>query len=172
MPTNRRFQHLFHVVDWVPTIAELLGIQPTSLEKLDGISQVQSLSEDKPKRTELFGGYACCNDHNQRWWGPSLRYLNYKIVQGGSGGPDETNPNPPGTDAIQLPGGNESGNQTTPYLLFDLLKDPQEQNNIAHLYPNVLQDMINKLRLYRKSFVYPQSNDDSLCKFTGLVNDT
>jgi hypothetical protein len=192
---HRRFRHLFHVVDWLPTIAEWVNVIPRLQTRLDGVSQVDALSgsnEGLPARTELFGGYAQClsdNSKNPSWWGPSLRHLNWKIVQGESGGPDAKETFPPGTEQIQLPGGEDeyeynkinsnsnSNNNTktinkTKYLLFDLEKDPSEENDISELYPEVLTKMIYKLKLYRKSFVYPQINDDSQCPFTGLVNTT
>ena len=196
---HRRFRHLFHVVDWFPTIAEWVNVIPRLQTRLDGVSQVGALSDSSydgglPARTELFGGYAqCLSDpsKNPSWWGPSLRHLNWKIVQGESGGPDANEMFPPGTKQIQLPGGDEdesntisSSNNTnnsnnnlttlyrTKYLLFDLEKDPSEENDISELYPEVLTKMIYKLKLYRKSFVYPQINDDSQCPFTGLVNTT
>merc|ERR1719464_699399 len=39
----RRFRHLFHVVDWFPTIAEWLNVVPRHQTRLDGVSQVDSL---------------------------------------------------------------------------------------------------------------------------------
>jgi arylsulfatase A-like enzyme len=172
--TQRRFQYLFHVVDWLPTLADWIGILPRNATALDGISQANALRYNTPAREELFGGYAQCwprNDdprEHHYWWGPSLRVRNWKIIQGQSAGPDETNPFPMGDVSIQPPG--ESLQQQ--YLLFDLIKDPQEENNVADLYPDILKDMIYKLKLYRQSFVYPQRNDDSDCHFTGLVNTT
>jgi len=191
LDTHRRFRHLFHVVDWFPTVAEWVNVIPRLQTQLDGVSQVGALSDSSndglPARTELFGGYAqCLSDpsKNPIWWGPSLRHLNWKIVQGESGGPDANETLPPGTKQIQLPGGDDESNRIsssnnnlttinkTRYLLFDLEKDPSEENDISELYPEVLTKMIYKLKLYRKSFVYPQINDDSQCPFTGLVNTT
>merc|ERR1712157_620066 len=39
IPTKQRLPHLFHVVDWLPTLAELIGVSPQGKE-LDGISQL------------------------------------------------------------------------------------------------------------------------------------
>ncbi|OEU20326.1 putative N-acetylgalactosamine-4-sulfatase [Fragilariopsis cylindrus CCMP1102] len=174
---HRRFRHLFHVVDWFPTIAEWINVIPRHQTRLDGVSQVGALSDSSnsdglPARTELFGGYAqCLSDpsKNPSWWGPSLRHLNWKIVQGESGGPDANETFPPGTKQIH---NNLTTINKTKYLLFDLEKDPSEENDISELHPEVLTKMIYKLKLYRKSFVYPQINDDSQCPFTGLVNTT
>ena len=175
-PHRRRiFRHLFHVVDWFPTLAEWVGVVPLNQTNLDGISQVDALAGNNdglPARTELFGGYAQCEDNfptqYSNWWGPAIRHLNWKLVQGESAGADANTRWPPGSHIIQPPG----DNATSKYLLFDLEKDPREEHDLSELYPDVLQKMIYKLKLYRKSFVYPQINDDSNCPFTGLVNTT
>ena len=175
--SSRRFQHLFHVVDWFPTLAEWVGVVPLNETVLDGISQAEALaSGDSPARTELFGGYAFWKDHSTHaWWGPSLRHLNWKLVQGASAGPDAKNPLPPGSKDISPPGekfNNSTNNSTNDYLLFDLDHDPGEENDLSTAYPEILQKMIYRLKLYRKYFVYPQVNDDSNCPFPGLVNTT
>ena len=175
-PHRRRiFRHLFHVVDWFPTLAQWVGVVPLNQTNLDGISQVDALAGNNdglPARTELFGGYAQCEDNFPKqysnWWGPAIRHLNWKLVQGESAGADANTRWPPGSHIIQPPG----DNATSKYLLFDLEKDPREEHDLSELYPDVLQKMIYKLKLYRKSFVYPQINDDSNCPFTGLVNTT
>ncbi len=166
----RRFQHLFHAVDWFPTLAEWVGVVPLNQTALDGISQAENLSSgQEPARTELFGGYAFWRDseypnENHWWWGPSIRHLNWKLVQGTSGGPDASDPMPNGTRNILPPGASAD------YLLFDLDRDPREENDLSKAHPEILEKMIYKLKLYQKSFVNPQVNDDSLCPFPGLVN--
>ena len=165
-PTKERFPHLFHVVDWFPTLAELLGVVPRNLGKLDGRSQLESM-KDKGRiatRQELFIGYSLADTTNQ-WYGPAIRYENWKIVQGTSAGPDADDPRPKGSKT-PLPG----GALNTSYLLFDLETDPLEETNLADFYPDVVQSLIYRLREYQKSYVPPQANDDSSCPFTGLVN--
>ena len=124
----------------------------------------------------MFGGYAFWKDHSTHaWWGPSLRHLNWKLVQGTSAGPDAKNPLPPGSKDISPPGdkfNDKFNNSTNDYLLFDLDHDPGEENDLSTAYPEILQKMIYRLKLYRKYFVYPQVNDDSNCPFPGLVNTT
>uniref|UniRef100_A0A7S4AU34 Sulfatase N-terminal domain-containing protein n=1 Tax=Pseudo-nitzschia australis TaxID=44445 RepID=A0A7S4AU34_9STRA len=175
---QQRFRHLFHVVDWFPTLAEWVGVVPNNQTILDGVSQADALSGskgDQPARIELFGGYAQCEQLKPKnytyWWGPTIRHLNWKLVQGESAGPDAQNSYPLGSTTIQFPGdsaGSTSGGGGGKYLLFDLEKDPREENDVSRDYPDVLQSMIYKLKLYRKSFVYPQLNDDSKCPFPGF----
>ncbi len=169
VPSGTRFPHLFHVVDWFPTIAEWIGVVPRHQDELDGRSQVESVQQRgaPPARTELFIGFVDQQVVEQNhWFGPSLRHLNWKIVQGEYAGPDEFNPHPQGT-LHPMPGG--LSNAT--YLLFDLNQDPLERVNLADDYPEVLQDLIYKLKLYQQSYVPPQINDGSDCPFPGLVDD-
>ena len=66
----------------------------------------------------------------------------------------------------------QKSQQQQHYLLFDLEKDPLEETDLSAVYPEILEKMVYRLKLYRKSFVYPQINDDSGCPFPGLVNTT
>lgn len=167
--TSGRFQHLFHVVDWFPTLAEWVGVVPANQTVLDGVSQAEALSSgQQPARTEPFGGYAFSNELHW-WYGPSIRHLNWKLVQGTSGGPDAQTPMPVGTRMFLPPGSSKASGE---YLLFDLDRDPGEETDLSEAYPEILQKMVYRLKLYQKSFVYPQVNDDSLCPFPGLVNTT
>ena len=139
---NRRFQHLFHVVDWFPTLAELVGVVPQNVDELDGKSQLESLKNgDIATRQELYVGYCFTGS----WYGPAIRYQNWKIVQGTTAGPDQFDPNTKGSRHPQ-PGG--LINST--YLLFDLETDPLEEINVAEQYPLVLETMIYKLQQYHK----------------------
>lgn len=168
-PMRTRFSHLFHVVDWFPTIAEWIGAVPMHQSELDGRSQAESIRQRgaPPARTELFVGFVEQRVADQsHWFGPSLRHLNWKVVQGDYAGPDEFNSHAEGTP-YPMPGG--LSNVT--YLLFDLDQDPLERVNLADDYPAILQDMIYKLKLYQKSYVPPQINDGSDCPFTGFVDD-
>jgi arylsulfatase A-like enzyme len=164
-----RFPHLFHVVDWFPTIAEWIGVVPVHQNELDGRSQADSLRRQgaPPARTELFIGFVDQAGVVDNWFGPSLRHLNWKVVQGDYAGPDELNPHAKGTP-YPMPGGLTN----VSYLLFDLDQDPREEVNLAPEYPDVLQDMIYKLKLYQQSYVPPQINDGSDCPFDGFANSS
>ncbi|KAL7575423.1 hypothetical protein ACA910_007326 [Epithemia clementina (nom. ined.)] len=164
----RRFPHLFHVVDWLPTLAEWVGVVPLHHDKLDGVSQVQALQTGVAARTEVFLGYAGADENSQQqWFGPSLRHGNWKVVQGEYAGPDERRPHARGT-SLPMPG----GLRNSTYLLYDLDRDPLETTNLATQYPVVLQTLIYKLQLYQQSYVAPLINNASDCPFTGFVNDS
>lgn len=163
-----RFPHLFHVVDWFPSIAEWIGVVPMHQDELDGRSHVENLRQYDlpPARTELFIGFVEEGANNSPWFGPSLRHLNWKIIQGTSGGADDLDPHPTGTPH-PMPGGMANAS----YLLFDLDRDPGETTNLADEYPDKLDDLVFKLKLFQQSYVPPQVNDDSGCKWPGFVDD-
>ena len=163
-----RFPHLFHVVDWLPSIAEWIDMVPLHQNELDGKSHVENLRDYElpPARTELFIGFVEEPGTPTPWFGPSLRHLNWKIIQGESAGADDVDAHPTGT-RNPMPGGIVNSS----YLLFDLDRDPGETTNLASEYPEKLKDMMYKLRLYQQSYVPPQTNDDSGCKWPGFVQD-
>ena len=189
MVGNRRMEDIFHVVDWLPTLAELVGVQPNG-KVLDGVSQLSGLRGFNlpPARREVFVGYA---QANSLWFGPAIRRNRWKLIQGASGGPyDQSNlgipagqgknkfvtgnqtgiiyPNGPnlGGSLIPQPGG--VSNAT--YLLFDLLTDRDETQNVADLYPEFVQLLRDRLVEYQKTYVPPQLNTDRACPFTGFVD--
>jgi arylsulfatase B len=178
-----RFSDLFHVVDWLPTLAELVGVVPMG-NTLDGVSQLLGLQHGgttrqttttttagpfPPARRELFVGYAHTNGHDANdggWYGPAIRYGRWKLIQGLSGGPDDFDRNP---EATLTPA---HGGNGTSYLLFDLTVDKEELQNLALFYPQVVQQLAEKLRYYQRTYVPPQPNNDLACPFPGLVNTT
>jgi arylsulfatase A-like enzyme len=164
---TEEYENLFHVVDWLPTIAALTGARASG-KPLDGVSHLEALicpGCASPPREELYIGYA---NYENRWYGPAVRHGRWKLVQGRSGGPDAHDDYPAGDDA-PAPGGSIDRNST--YILFDLVEDIGEKRDVAHLYPEIVSFLQSRLREYQLSFVPPIS-EDSLCPFPGLVNTT
>ena len=174
IPYHILFLLLVFSKDWLPTIAELTGLMlPNSTadrRPLDGKSQLQGLRYGYSTRDEIHLGYAHVFGSDS-WFGPGIRFQNWKLIQGSSssgcsgGGPDQFDTNPTGSND-PLPGG--LSNST--YWLFDLETDPLEETNLVDQYPSVAEDLICKLRQYQQGCVPFQSNDDSECPFTGVVN--
>ena len=184
IPTGRErtYRHIFHVVDWLPTLTAAVGNKPKG-KPLDGVNHLASLryddrlstnkvSADAPKlpREEVYVGYAYYPWTNTGkdtgvWFGPAIRYMDWKLIQGRSGGPEDPNNIPSGANA-PLPG----GNTTYTYLLYDLSKDLGETVNIADENPVILQLLQSKLRDYQKTYVAPQAEVDPSCPFPGLAN--
>lgn len=165
-PTGIRFSNLFHVVDWLPTLAELVGVVPHKMDRVDGKSQWATLLGQStiPARQEIFVGYVM-NDSTGQWYGPAVRVGNWKLLQGYSGGPSAGDLHPKGTHH-PTPGG--MSNST--YLLFDLHQDPGEENDLSSFYPDIVEGLRYHLAVYQQSYVTPQPNDDVDCPFSGWKN--
>lgn len=164
LPVNIRFPHLFHVVDWMPTIAELINTVPRNFLDLDGKSQVQHLKRGDAGRIEAHLGYSYSHLTSQ-WYGPAIKYGDWKLVQGTSAGPDQFNSTPEGSDQ-QLPGGMKDSS----YLLFDLSVDEGEEFDLSEQYPDMVKKLRYILKEYHQSYVPPQPDSDPSCPFTGFVN--
>jgi arylsulfatase A-like enzyme len=161
----RQFPYLFHVVDWIPTIAEMIGVDLPSSATLDGTSQWLAMHSWRAARHEIFVGYTH-NDASGEWYGPALRHQKWKLVQGASGGPDQYDGNPKGTPRRPQKGGMPGA----VYLLFDLEMDPMELVNVANVYPDVVLDLIEKLKVYQQTYVPPQQDWDARCpRYPGPV---
>jgi len=157
-----KYPHIFHVVDWLPTLAAIAGVLPDG-KPLDGVNQLEALQgKGKPPREEVFVGYAA---FEHKWFGPAIRYRNWKLIQGTSGGPQTADDHPVGT---LLPA---EGGVLVDYMLFDLGVDPEEQFNVASDYPLMVDILRAKLQDYQKNYV-PPIEEDTTCPFTGVVNTT
>jgi len=162
------YSNLFHVVDWLPTLASMTQTK-SSGKPLDGVDHLAALrggNSVKSPREELFVGYAMLPDTQEEvWYGPAIRWKQWKLIQGSSGGPDGPDKIPPGSSTPP-----HGGNISSPYLMFNLDEDPTEQTNIVHKNPLVFQILRKKLEKYQESFVPPPNDapwNDTICNFHG-----
>lgn len=165
---GQNYTNLFHVVDWLPTLAAMTQTKPSG-KPLDGVNHLAALRGGisySPPREELFVGYAMLPDMPKEiWYGPAIRWKLWKLIQGSSGGPDTPDAIPPGTSTPS-----HGGDNSSPYLLFNLEKDPTEQDNVVDENPVVFQILRKKLEQYQKSFVPPSRHmpwNDTTCDFHG-----
>lgn len=167
------YKNLFHVVDWLPTLAAMTQSKPAG-KPLDGVSHFEAMRQQSeassvdPPREELFVGYAVLPDTDQPiWYGPAIRWKHWKLIQGQSGGPDRPDQIPPGTSTPA-----HGGNPSSPYLLYNLDEDPTERENVVHQNPVIFQILRKKLEEYQESFVPPPKESpwkDTVCEFRGPV---
>jgi arylsulfatase A-like enzyme len=163
---RQRYPHIFHAVDWLPTLAEITGALPAG-KPLDGVNQLKGLqgeTDRPPPREEVFVGYAALGTANgNKWYGPAIRYKSWKLIQGVSGGPETPDDDP---DAPSTPA---KGGIPGKYLLYYLGSDPNEKQDVSSRYPMIVRMLRWKLKKYQRSYVPPIDNDPS-CPFPGLRN--
>lgn len=108
----RSVEDQVHIIDWLPTLARLIGHEEHSGYELDGIDLAPVLFRDGslPMR-DL---YWIWNQKTNRW---ALRYGDWKIVKYGIGEPVEPED----------------------WELYNLLEDPLEANDVAGDYPEKLE---------------------------------
>jgi arylsulfatase A-like enzyme len=175
------YPHIFHAVDWLPTLAQMSNNTQPAGKPLDGVSHLDSLRHKgidakigtittsssplaPPPREEVFVGYSF--HQGSGWYGPAIRWKRWKLIQGPSGGPESPDHVIPGTHVPAKGGASDAD-----YLLYDLATDPAEEHDVSADFPILLQILQAKLREYQKTFVPPMENDPS-CPFPGAFNST
>lgn len=156
---TQRFEPLFHVVDWLPTLAELVGTTPKG-NVLDGVSQLKALCGGRPARTEIYYGVT---DSTVGVHGPAIRIGKWKLINGTGGVPGGW-PRPGNTsfaNNIALDDDDDDDDDKV-YRLFDLETDPEERHNVAHEHKDLVDSMFARLQWYRDSAV-PQQRSDETC---------
>jgi arylsulfatase B len=168
---NRTYSNLFHVVDWLPTLTAAIGNHPKG-KPLDGVNHLDSLryvegsslGKDKPERAreEVFVGFI---NYENNWYGPAIRWKNWKLIQGGSGGPENANNYPAGTKEPA-----EGGLDNVTYSLYDIEMDPEEKQDKSSNRTDMVEFLRAKLQQYQKIYVRPGPEKDPSCPFPGLLN--
>mmetsp|Transcript_24194 Transcript_24194/g.67082 ORF Transcript_24194/g.67082 Transcript_24194/m.67082 type:complete len:550 (-) Transcript_24194:536-2185(-) len=163
--SHRGYADLFHAVDWLPTLAKMTGATPEG-KPLDGVSHLEHLQQQgkhnashPPPRQELFVGYA---EYENQWYGPAIRWNNFKLLQGNGGGPENSQTVPNGTCAPA-----QGGDENATYLLFNLESDPEERYDVSEQFPLVVEVLRRKLQIYQETFVPPMTQNDPSCPFSG-----
>lgn len=136
-------ESLFHVVDWLPTLAGIVNATPNG-KPLDGVNQLSTLQgRGKPARTELFVGYGV--DLMGIWSGPAIRFKQWKLLEEGYRGPPDRH-----------------HNITAKYHLYDIDRDSSEDFDIAPSRPQLVSWLKAKLDHY-KSTMIPLPKDNPTC---------
>jgi len=121
------FKGIMHAVDWLPTLAAIVGAKPRG-RKLDGVNQLRAFKSGEKARDELFLGYSMagtathgCGITKKQCTKKSFtayRYKQYKLLR--------------------------DPNQKT-FQLFDLNKDPGEKRDIKKKHREIFQLMRAKM---------------------------
>jgi arylsulfatase B len=138
-----KLDSLFHVVDWLPTLASIVGATPSG-KLLDGVNQWSTLQRQaKSARRELFIGYGI--DLMKIWSGPAIRYQKWKLLEVGYRGPPDRH-----------------HNTTATFHLYNIEDDPSEQNDLAPSRPFLVAWLRGKLDQY-KTTLTPLPEEDPSC---------
>lgn len=109
-------------MDFYPTLLELAGLPPKPAEHVDGTSLVPLLKRSGPLADrELYWHYP--HYHKTNPYG-AVRSSNWKLIEFFEDGE---------------------------LMLFDLAKDPTEQDNLAQSHPEKAQELLAKMRAWRKA---------------------
>lgn len=118
----KRIDQPVHIVDWLPTLAALLGQTPPQADRLDGIDLAPALFGDGrlPDR-DLYWTW---NTKTNRW---AVRYGDWKIVKYGTDEPKAA----------------------TDWKLFNLASDPKEADDLSKRNPDMLEQMHARFLAHR-----------------------
>ncbi len=112
-----------HIIDWFPTLASLTQHEESINYKLDGLDLSPVLFENrKLENRDLY--WTWNNRFNRR----ALRYGNWKIVKYGVGQPQKPED----------------------WELYNLLNDPKEENNLAGVNPEKLNELHQRFLVQRE----------------------
>ena len=101
-----------HIVDWLPTLAHLVGHEPKTEDSWDGVDQSPAIFENSsPTDREMYWV--------QKNRCRALRYGDWKIVSYSKG----------------------SRPKIKEWELYNLAKDPKEKTNVASKHPKILADL-------------------------------
>lgn len=156
------YDELIHIVDWYPTLVEAAG--GSAVPNIDGMSQWQNLltGGNGPRQEFVYNIDEVDNN-------AAIRQGRFKLVQGHAGSPDGwyAPPELPNTVTTE-----PSRNDRQDYMLFNLNRDPEEQNNIIDSHQDVFNQLRSRLDEYRSSIVHsvslPFVNEANPVHFNGV----
>lgn len=157
---------LYHITDWLPTIASLTGASTSRNFPMDGHNLWPSLSTGTatPRTEMLYNINPLCHAGQAGNPKAALRMGDYKVLTwcyevAGIGGGNVTRPvhcTPDASrDAYGRPVSCDPEFQKGA-VLFDLATDPRETQNIAATHPDVVEKMLARLKVLAEEMVEPQ----------------
>ncbi|KAK7098855.1 arylsulfatase J-like isoform X2 [Littorina saxatilis] len=149
--TNNEF---IHAVDWFPTMLNVAGIKPN--DHLDGISQWETLKVGRPSFRKEFIYNIDEVDQNG-----AIRVGDFKLIKGEPGRFFDWFPVPSGDEVAPTQYPTWKRRPWTPkmfpdYQLFNISADPEERHNLADDFPEVVQQLKQKLTSYERLVVPSQ----------------
>lgn len=131
IPAGQKNDGLMHIVDLLPTFLAVAGATSETPENIDGLNQWPMLVDGKPsQRTEVL--------LNVTPFHGGIRVGEWKLVHNGQVGANATSLN-----------GNER------FELFNVVKDPSEENELSESQPEKLSELKHRLEKYAQEAVKP-----------------
>ena len=155
----QRIHHgLMHVSDWFPTLVHLAEASVEGLP-LDGVNQWKSISEGtSSSRKELLHNIDCYGVP----WGIPDRYLscrqaalrrgNWKLLLGCPGNGSWI----PAAEMDVPAQVSSKCHKNKTIFLFNVANDPEEREEISEQHPEVVRDLLNRIRMYDTTAVPPR----------------
>lgn len=162
LPESRRgttASQLMHASDWFPTFCAVAGIGESCAKlPLDGVDQRGPLlNNDEAVRKEVFYGIHDDTYNLVQPYDTALRDGDgWKLIQGWGGLPDGwSNRTDVETPRYQChgEGGKPCLNEEGNLMLFNVLEDPTERNEVSAQYPEVVQRLSARLAVLRATAV-------------------
>uniref|UniRef100_A0A0B7A305 Sulfatase N-terminal domain-containing protein n=2 Tax=Arion vulgaris TaxID=1028688 RepID=A0A0B7A305_9EUPU len=168
--------NLMHVVDWLPTIYNLAGGNPSDLQNIDGIDQTDVILKNAAtNRTEvllnidpidknealIFGDYKIIfgdisGGQYDGWYKPP-QFYQYSNVDLNSADCDQEDVHLPViVDCGQKPEyASVNCQPEEAACLYNIREDPCEYNNLAESLPNVVAELQERINVYRSTMIPP-----------------
>ena len=147
---NRIHRGLMHVSDWFPTFAHLASASIDGLS-LDGVNQWKSISKGTPSlRKEILHNMDCKRTtQDSVKCKAAFRLGDWKLLLGRRGN-DSWIPAPEMDIPIISSYKADTENEIS---LFNITKDPEELEEISRQHPDVVQDLLARIRRYETTAV-------------------
>jgi arylsulfatase A-like enzyme len=147
-------QELYHVTDWLPTLVEVAGGDTTRNRPLDGHSIWESISTGSasPRKEVIYNVNPLCDAGQASPPKAGIRMEKWKLLSwcysiAGIDGKNTTGP-------VSAPAGKHPEFENGP-VLFDLEADPSEMTNVAAKHPDVVEELLARLKVWAESSVEP-----------------
>lgn len=194
--TGYTFTHLMHGADWLPTLAEVAGVDVSSIPlPLDGVSQWKAINSGNEYAKQRTGFVYGNSTNNCEWTAPDtelealvgnnhapcgfgIRDQQWKLTLGYGGGPD-TWCNKTSQGLICLNHSSPLPHPPSPplpeclktgFCLWNVVSDPYEYTEVSAQHPDVVATLKKKMGVVLKSF--NQYQLDPACGEPTFENNT
>ncbi|ELU01579.1 hypothetical protein CAPTEDRAFT_176799 [Capitella teleta] len=165
---------LMHVSDWLPTLVHVAGGNTTGM-KLDGYNVWDMLTKgtESPRKEILHNidplmepkGHARPNSTFDTRVRAAIRYGDWKLITGDPGNGSWIPPPEDSTQGIMDTSGKEQN-----FWLFNVDADPNETNDLSAVYPQIVDQLLERLCQYNATSVpvrFPPLEPESNPAFHG-----